>query len=90
MTPALLARAGEALRSGEDWRRPMARLLGPYHPAGPRDEIDPRMVSRWASGAMVIPEWVGEALARLTRETGERLLDVAGELDAEATPQPRI
>ena len=90
MTPDQLARAGEALRHGEDWRRPLARLLGPHHPAGPRNEIDPRMVSRWASGAMEIPPWVPEALARLTRETGERLLDVADELDAEAEPRPRI
>ncbi|GEL41805.1 hypothetical protein MEX01_23960 [Methylorubrum extorquens] len=90
MTPDMLARAGEALRHGEDWRRPLARLLGPHHPAGPRNEIDPRMVSRWASGAMEIPDWVPEVLARLTRETGERLLDVADELDAEAEPRPRI
>ncbi len=84
----LLIRAGEALRAGEDWRRPLARLLGPHHPDGPRDELDPRMVSRWASGQMGIPEWVQEALARLTRETGERLLNVADELDE--APRPRI
>ncbi|AIQ90674.1 protein of unassigned function [Methylobacterium oryzae CBMB20] len=39
---------------------------------------------------MDIPDWVPEALARLTRETGERLLDVADEIDAEVEPQPRI
>jgi hypothetical protein len=90
MSPDLFARDGEALRSGEDWRRPLARLLRPYHPAVSRDEIDPRMVSRWASGAMDIPPWVAEALARLTRKTGERLLDVAEELDAAVASQPRI
>ena len=84
----LLHRAGEALRQGEDWRRPLARLLGPLHPDGPRDELDPRMVSRWASGAMDVPDWVREALARLTRETGERLLDIADELAAAPEPRP--
>lgn len=87
MTPELLARAGEALRQGEDWRRPMARILGPLHPDGPRDEIDPRMVSRWASGALDIPGWVDEALAHLTRETGERLLEVADDIEAELGPR---
>ena len=87
MTPELLARAGEALCHGEDWRRPVARLLGPLHPNGARDEIDPRMVSRWASGALDIPGWVGEALATLTREIGEKLLDVADDIEAEIGPR---
>jgi hypothetical protein len=39
---------------------------------------------------MDIPDWIPEALARLTRETGERLLGVADYLDVEAVPQPRI
>lgn len=64
MNPELLARAGRAL-AGDDWRRPLARALGPLHPDGPREELDQRLVSRWALGQREIPAWVRPALVGL-------------------------
>lgn len=89
MTPELLARAGAALRAGDDWVRAVAEVLGPRHPNGPRDALDRRMVQRWATGQMVIPEWVPGALAEALRESGDRLHDVATELEEVASlPRP--
>ncbi|MCJ2085289.1 hypothetical protein MKK88_04665 [Methylobacterium sp. E-005] len=87
MTPELLARAGEALRAGgDDWVRTVAEALGPRHPTSPRESLDRRMIQRWATGAMDIPPWVPGALAEALREAGDRLHDVAQELDAVTTP----
>lgn len=47
---------------GRDWQRPLARILGAFHPLGARDSIDDRLVRRWASGAKPIPGWVEPAL----------------------------
>lgn len=86
MTPELLARAGEALRAGDDWIRTVADVLGPRHPITPRESLDRRMVQRWATGQMEIPPWVPGALAEALREAGNRLHDVAAELEQVATP----
>lgn len=32
---------------GDEYKRPLARLLGPFHPAGPRETLDPRLPFRW-------------------------------------------
>ncbi|SFU51837.1 MULTISPECIES: hypothetical protein [unclassified Methylobacterium] len=66
MDPADLEAAGRLLSDDpEGWKRPLARLLGPLHPDGPRESLDPRGVDRWHSGAREVPAWVGPALARL-------------------------
>lgn len=53
---------------GPRWRHALARALGPYHPRGPRETIDPRLVARWASGDRPIPEWVKPALGIIARQ----------------------
>ena len=63
----LLRRAGEFL-FGNHWQRPIARALGPCHPAGARDAIDHRLVRRWADGERPVPDWVGAALIVICRE----------------------
>lgn len=79
MSPADLAAAGRLLSDDpEGWKRPLARSLGPLHPDGPRETLDPRGVDRWASGAREIPGWVGPAVARL-------LVDLAEGLEADAS-----
>lgn len=68
----LLAEVGEDL-FGVEWRRAMARALGPLHPRGARETIDPRLPARWATGEREIPEWVGPALRHLMRERLDRI-----------------
>lgn len=53
---------------GSDWRRPLAKDLGPLHPEGSRETIDPRLPARWATGERDIPAWVGPAIAHLLDE----------------------
>lgn len=53
---------------GSDWQRPMARALGPYHPNGPRESIDDRLVRRWASAEREIPEWAIQSLQSILVE----------------------
>lgn len=77
----LLRRAGEALYGDGDWRRPMARLLGAHHPDGPRDEVDPRSVSRWSNGVREVPGWVWPVLARLLRERAADAAEVARDIE---------
>jgi hypothetical protein len=59
-----LARAGQLLL-GPEWQRPLARLLGPRHPLGERNSLDPRLVQRWASGERTVPLWVWGVLAEM-------------------------
>lgn len=74
MNPDDLATAGCLLSDDPDgWKRLLARLRGPLHPAGPRESLDPRGVDRWASGAREIPGWVGPAVARLLTELADGL-----------------
>ena len=86
MRPADLEAAGRLLSDdpGEGWKRPLARALGPCHPDGPRESLDPRGVDRWASGAREIPPWVGPALACLLVELAEGLEAEAAEARAVA------
>ncbi|MBZ6411116.1 MULTISPECIES: hypothetical protein [Methylobacterium] len=55
----------------------MASLLGPYHPEGARERLDPRLVRRWAvgdrPGGRPIPPWVGPVLAALLEERAKQL-----------------
>lgn len=53
---------------GNEWRHALARALGPFHPDGQRESIDPRLVGRWASGERPIPAWVLPALSALLDE----------------------
>lgn len=64
ITPDLLAQAGRALH-GQDWQRPLARSLGRFHPAGPTDSIDDRLVRRWVAGERPVADWVPAALLTL-------------------------
>lgn len=70
MDPEALAHVGKLL-IGSEWQRPMARLLGPWHPAGARDSLDPRLVQRWASGERPVPAWVASVLAHLLEERAD-------------------
>lgn len=68
-----LAEVGAFLH-GPEWRRKLARDLGPHHPQGARATIDPRLVARWDAGDRDIPDWVGPALVVvLTDRAGEAL-----------------
>jgi hypothetical protein len=64
LTPETLEEAG-ILLAGPDWKLPMSALLGPHHPEGARERIDPRLVRRWAAGERPIPHWVRPVLAEL-------------------------
>lgn len=68
-----VATAAELLL-GSDWHRGLARVLGPHHPAGVRDQIDPRLVRRWAAGERPVPDWVLETLCTLLRREATAML----------------
>jgi hypothetical protein len=89
MNPADLEAAGRLLSDDPDegWKRPLARLLGPLHPDGPRESLDPRGVDRWHSGAREVPAWVGPALARLL---DEHAADLEGEAAAARAVAARV
>jgi hypothetical protein len=77
------AAAGQALNlSKVEWKRPLARMLGPHHPSGPRDSIDPRLPFRWASGEREIPAWVVETMTRMLHERAAELTMAAQALEA--------
>lgn len=67
-----LAEVGEALY-GDEWRRAMARELGPHHPRGARATIDPGLVTRWASGDRPVPAWVRPALGEIIERRIKRV-----------------
>ncbi|ACB78269.1 conserved hypothetical protein [Methylorubrum populi BJ001] len=75
---------GEGLY-GTEWRRALARALGPLHPKGARPTIDPRLPARWATGERDIPPWVGPAVLRLARERLQRIEDYAREAGIDLT-----
>lgn len=76
-----LAQAGELLL-GSEWRQPLARLLGPRHPSGPRDAIDGRLVQRWAAGQRPIPGWVWPVLADMLADRRVEILDTLDRIDS--------
>ena len=84
MSPEKLARMGRLLL-GAEWQRPLARLLGPLHPDGPRDSIDPRLVQRWASADRPIPEWVEPVLLGMLKPRIAELRAQAEEAEALAS-----
>jgi len=57
----ILNQAGPALY-GPAWKNDLARALGAYHPDGPREHIDNRLLRRWAAGDRPIPDWILPAL----------------------------
>jgi hypothetical protein len=61
MTPEDFRIAGQEIH-GDEWHRAIARSLGSYHPDGARDQIDDRLVRRWAAGERAIPAWVPAAM----------------------------
>ncbi|KQP62136.1 hypothetical protein [Methylobacterium sp. Leaf112] len=73
------------LLMGPEWKRPLAKVLGQYHPDGPRDTVDPRLPYRWSlepdpekgklqkDQSRPIPEWVGPVLAKLLAERADDL-----------------
>ncbi len=78
MDKETLAKAGRLLL-GAEWQQPMARLLGPRHPAGKRDSLDPRLVRRWAAGERPIPAWVWPVLAAMLERRRRYFEDLAGQ-----------
>ncbi|KQU31141.1 hypothetical protein ASG63_16670 [Methylobacterium sp. Leaf94] len=72
MSPETLAEACELLL-GPEWKRPTAKLLGPHHPDGARESLDPRLPFRWASGERAVPDWVPPVLSHLLSERAETL-----------------
>jgi hypothetical protein len=75
----LIVCAGSML-FGPEWQRPIARMLGPLHPEGPRDTIDDRLLRRWASGERPIPDWVIPALQRAIALRAAELGAMSGRL----------
>ena len=71
MMPDELREAAELLL-GAEWQRPLARVLGPLHPDGPRESLDPRLIQRWAAGERPIPGWVAPTLGRLLADAVEQ------------------
>jgi hypothetical protein len=91
VTPDTLRRAAELLVGPDPGAREMGRLLGPAHPDGPKDELDPRLMRRWLSGSRAIPGWVVIELERRLNAEADRLRaeseaarSLAKELAAEA------
>ncbi|MFC4172382.1 hypothetical protein ACFOYU_09955 [Microvirga sp. GCM10011540] len=80
MDPETLARAGQLLL-GPEWQRPMARLLGPRHPGGIRESLDPRLIQRWASGERPVAAWVPGVLADLLAARSGQLRAAAKECE---------
>lgn len=68
---------------GPEFKRPLARLLGPYHPDGPRESLDPRLVFWWLAPPRIggernpacrpIPGRVAPVLGKLLAERAEEL-----------------
>ncbi len=81
MDTETLARAGQLLL-GPEWQRPMARLLGPRHPGGIRESLDPRLIQRWASGERPVPSWVPGVLADLLTARSGQLRHAATECES--------
>jgi Family of unknown function (DUF5677) len=75
----LFVSAGSLL-FGQEWQRPIARMLGPFHPEGGRGPIDDRLVRRWAAGERTIPDWVITALQRATTSRAAELGAMGGRL----------
>lgn len=82
LDPHTLALVGGFLY-GPEWRRPLAKALGPLHPRGGRDTIDPRLTARWGSGARAIPDWVRPALIHMLTEHSAEALALAARLRGE-------
>ena len=79
----MLERAGQAM-FGPQWQVATARVLGAYHPSGPRGPVDDRLVRRWAAGQRPIPDWVMAALVVALRERGAQAVQLADEIEAGA------
>jgi hypothetical protein len=58
--------SASAMLFGAEWQHAAARALGQFHPNGPREAIDARLIRRWAAGERVVPNWVISALAAMT------------------------
>lgn len=71
-----LEKAG-VLLLGPDWKLPLASVLGPHHPEGAREKIDPRLVRRWAAGDRAIPGWVAPVIIDLLMERSKELNNLA-------------
>lgn len=72
LDPKTLEQAARLL-IGDEWKRPLARLLGPHHPRQGRESLDPRLPFRWASGERPIPDWVEGVLADMLIHRAEYL-----------------
>ncbi|WP_291821166.1 hypothetical protein [Bosea sp. (in: a-proteobacteria)] len=81
MTTEQLEAAGKLLL-GEEWKRPLAKLLGPYHPQGARESMDPRLPFRWASGERPIPSWVDVVIEMMLERRAQRFVAAAMEARA--------
>ena len=75
---------GEGLY-GTEWRRALARALGPLHPKGARATIAPRLPARWATGEREIPAWACPAVLRLAGERMQRIEAYAREAGIDLT-----
>ncbi len=67
--------------SGSDAQGEVARVLGPHHPGGARNRVDPRLVRRWSSGTRAVPRWVPDVLRDLLRRQAEELAAAARALE---------
>jgi hypothetical protein len=75
----LFVSAGSLL-FGQEWQRPIARMLGPLRPDGSGAPIDDRLVRRWAAGERPIPDWVIPSLQRAITSRATALGVMGGRL----------
>ena len=80
----MLEEAGR-LFLGPNWKRPIARLLGPHQARGPRESWDLRLPFRWANGERPVPGWIAPMLAQLLTEPIDVLTADAGRTSARST-----
>ncbi len=73
---------------GDEFKRPLATLLGPHHPHGAREHLDYRLPFRWFAsqtdangepnkGWRPVPAWVWPVIARLLAERAGELVHEA-------------
>jgi hypothetical protein len=82
LTPHHLLRFGETTYADrDDWKACLARDLGQYHPRGPRDGLDVRLVRRWVSGERPTPTWLPAALCRIAQRYSRQARQRANDID---------
>ncbi len=84
ITPDIQARVltdfGQAISIGPDWHRVVARLLESSRPDDDPAPIDADRVEEWVEGIGTAPDWVWDAVARISGQRAGMLKQCAEEL----------